>query len=134
VRFELGAPAVHPAVADFGNTGGDIVLAASRVLARVRPEGVDERAQGELRVADKRVSGVDVFADVGGVERRVDVGLPGGELDAEARCSEAAADAEDDVGFLEEAVHGFRERTSTGSERKRVVLREGAFAFEAGGN
>ncbi len=104
------------------------------MFAGVRAQRLDERTERELRIAHKRVVGIDVLADVCGVERGVDIGLAGGELDAKPRGPEAATDPEDDIGLLEEAEDWLRERAATRAEGEWMVLGEGALAFEARGH
>ena len=48
------------------------------------------------------------------------------------RAGEARADAEDDVGPLEEPVDGGRARAGGGAERERMALGEGALAVQGG--
>ena len=60
--------------------------------------------------------------------------LPFGIGDAEVRLGEGAADAEDQVGFLQEVMHGRRAGEAAGAERERVRFRKCAFAAKAGGD
>jgi hypothetical protein len=59
-----------------------------------------------------------------GIERRVDDLLALRHRHGEIAFGEAAADAEDHVGLVEEVPHCFRHREPTGAERERVILRK----------
>ena len=60
--------------------------------------------------------------------------LPCRHRDAEVGLGEAAADAEDHVGFSEELMHRRGIASAAGAERQRMVLRERALALQAGGD
>ena len=60
--------------------------------------------------------------------------LPLRHRDAVIRRREAAADAEDEVGFFQEMMHRRRNREAARAERQRVRLGERALALQAGGD
>ena len=74
----------------------------------------------------------DVLVEMVGIERRVNDLLALRHRDGEIAFGEAAADAEDHICLVEEVPHGLGHRQSTGAERERMILREGALAAEAG--
>src|SRR5689334_14367487 len=68
------------------------------------------------------------------IERRVNELLSFGELDAEVRLGERAANADDQVGVGDKMVHWLRHRIATRAERQGMVLGERALAAQAGGD
>ena len=60
--------------------------------------------------------------------------LPGGMATPKPVAGEGAADAEDDVGVVQELVHGPGNGAAARAEGEGVVLGEGALALEAGGD
>ena len=60
--------------------------------------------------------------------------LAGRDLHREIALGEAAADAEDQVGFAQELMHRSGHGEAAGAERKRVRFGECALAFETGGD
>ena len=67
-----------------------------------------------------------------GIERGVDDGLALRHGDAEVGLGEGAADAQDDVGAVEEASHRLRVGAPARAQRQRMGLVEAALALEAG--
>jgi len=83
-------------------------------------------------IADQADLAGDVLVEVIGVERSVDDLLPRRHLHAEIRLRERTADAEDQVGIVEEMPHRLGDRQAARPQRQRMILGEGGLAAEAG--
>jgi hypothetical protein len=76
----------------------------------------------------------DVLVDVSRVEGRVNDHLAARHLEPEHGESEAAADAEDDVGIVQELVDRPGPRPPAGAEGEGVILGKRALSLQAGGD
>ncbi len=95
-------------------------------------EEVEHLPEHEPRIADAAELDAVAAADVARVVDDLTERRAGRERRDVERAGEARADAEDDVGALEEAVDGGGARARGGAERERVVLGEGALAVQGG--
>ncbi len=131
VRGQPGHPPVHELRPHPGDLLRRLPLSRCGVAA---VERVQHLAQDEPGVADAAEHHVVAAADVAGVVHDLAKrGRRGQRRDVE-RAGEARADAEDDVGTLEEPVDGGRPGAGGGPERERMVLGEGALAVQGRGN
>ena len=124
----------HPFGKPGGFDRGDLRVRARRV-ARGAVEklaaGIDERAQGELRVAGETDLRTYRLVQVVGIAREMNDRFALRHFHRERVLGEAAAGAENNVGIIEEVAHGFRHRGTARAERERMRLIKGALALEA---
>ena len=129
-RIEFWLPFGEPLVAD----GCDLRRNRGCTPPRFRVQPVahlgEQRFERETGVAKQRIVDRDVLGEVGRVECRLDDGRTGRHRNAVPRLGEAASDAEDQIGVVEEMADSSRDRASAGAERKRVVFRERALTLE----
>ena len=130
LRGQPREPLLHEGAAHVGHRAlGRLAPLAARLA-----DGVEQLQQHQARVADAAegdvVAGGEIAAVVGDLPERRPLRH---RRDVE-RAREARADAEHEVGLLEEAVDGGRPRAARGAERQRVVLGERALAVERRGH
>ena len=133
VAVGLVRPVGAPFAVDSRDFGGDGVGASARAGDQLLDLG-DDRLQHQRGIAHDALGDFDRVVEVLRVERGVDVVGLLGHRQAEAGLGERAADAEDDVGVLQELVDGLGEGAAAGAERERVRFGEGALALQRGGD
>ena len=87
-------------------------------------DGCDQAVQYQTGVANEREVNRHIFIDVGWIQRRVDDPFAFGDLDAKGSTREAAADAEYQIGFLDEMLDRFRDAPSAGTQRQAMIFRK----------
>ncbi len=112
--------------------GGHLAGIARALLAATHL--VEDGCEHQFGIAQDAQGTGDVEVDVGRIQRGMDDGFALRHGDAEVGLPKAAADAEDQVRFLEEVVHRTRNGETARTERQRVRLGKGALAFQAGAN
>jgi hypothetical protein len=128
---ELGLPGFQPALPQAGNLLG--CLPASRRASEPILDGFEELREHKLGVPEDRHIGRIGLVDIARVVGCVNDLLARRDRGAgDAMRGEAAADAEHDVGLIEEMATVARIDDAAGAERKRVILREDALAVDRG--
>jgi len=131
VGAQLALPAAEPCLALARDLLGHAVragLAAEPVTHRL-----DQLAEHELGVAEDAEIGGKGLVQVARVVGRVDDLLTRrDDWGGDAVAGKAAADAEQQIGFVQDVPPGPGKGAAAGPERQHVILREGAFAVEGG--
>ena len=130
VRMQLGLPAGEPCLA----LGRDL-LSDDRLRARLAAQPIahrlDQLAEHQLGVAENPEIGGKGLVQIARVVGRVDVLLAGREYrGGDAVAGKAAADAQHQIGFVQDMAAGPGEGAAARPERQRMILGKGALAVE----